>query len=252
MSCIQVAKTASAPFLAGLLSLTWSASARADHVDCRTSDWGCLIYGAWPLTGGPSTGERVVVLGDSLIQLLGSSLLDQLVANGFRAHTNGAGGSSYWHWNNGLVVDHQDIGHIAATHNAEHVVLALGANDAGVLNSGRVTQQTVASQILWGMTRADAASSGCVILVQPAGHGSASYNTAAEQVRNIMLLLKTSRNNALGTTRFVTADWHAQSLGREDWFAGPTNIHHSPEGMLQYRSFITVYLAAARNGSLGC
>jgi hypothetical protein len=238
--------------LAGLLSLTWSAPARAAHVDCRTSAYGCLIYGAWPLTGGPATGERVVVLGDSLIQLLGSTLLDQLVANGFRAHTNGAGGSSYWHWNNGFVVDHQDIGNIAAAHDAEHVVLALGANDASALSSGRVSHQTLANEILWGMTRADAGSSGCVILIQPAGHGTASYNTAAGQVRNIMHLLKTSRNNALGTTRFVTADWHAQSLGHEGWFGGPTDIHHSPEGMLQYRNFITVYLAAARNGSLGC
>jgi hypothetical protein len=239
------------PALAGFVSMTWSVNARAE-VDCRTSPWGCLAFGAWRAERGPAMGERVTVIGDSLVQLLENSLAEQLASNGFHAFTKGAGGSSYWHWNVGLIENNQDIGQIVAANGSKHVVLALGANDARVLASGRVTQQDVANQILWGMTRADDTSSGCVILVEPASHGNAAYNQAAAQVRNVIVYLATVRNNQLGSPHFVLADWHTHSLGHEDWFDGAENIHHTALGKLNYRSFITFMLALARNGQFGC
>jgi len=241
-----------APALAGLISMSWAMDARADHVDCSASPWGCLRFGAWFAERGPAQGERVTVIGDSLVQLLSDALADQLATTGFHAFTYAAGGSSYWHWNVGLIVHGQDIGQIVSANASKHVVLALGANDAGVLASGRVTLNDVANQILWGMTRADDSSSGCVILVQPASHGSAAYNQAAARVRDVITLLVTARNNDLGSKHFVLADWNAYSQGHEDWFDGPQNIHHTETGKLNYRNFITIHLAVAHNGAFGC
>jgi hypothetical protein len=252
MRACRRATSAVVPLLAGIVSMIWTARAEADHIDCGASPWGCLGFGAWIETQGPQDGERVTVFGDSLIQLLEDSLADQLATGGFRAFTYGAGGAAYWHWNNGLIVHGQDMGQLAAANAAEHGVLALGANDARVLASGGVSHSEVADQILWGMTRADSGSSGCVILIQPASHGTASYNQAAAQVRDIHAFLAAVRNNQLGTTRFVTADWHGYSASHEDWFAGPEDIHHTAEGQRNYRNFITLYLALARNGSFGC
>lgn len=213
---------------------------------------GCLAFGAWFSERGPASGERVTVIGDSLVQLLRDALADQLASIGFHAFTRSAGGSAYWHWSVGLVVHGQDIGQIVAANGSKHVVLALGTNDARVLAGGGVTLDDVIAQTLWGMTRADDSSSGCVILVQPASHGPAAYNQAAAQVRDVITFLATARNNQLGSTHFVVADWNAYSQGHEDWFVDPQNVHHSETGKLNYRNFITIYLAVAQNGSFGC
>jgi hypothetical protein len=244
--------SASLAVLTGIAAFTVAGRAAADHVDCANSDWGCLGYGSWPLEGGPAAGQRVTVLGDSLLQNMGSRLLNELVANGFHAFTNGAGGSAYWHWNVGYIVHNQNIRQIITSHGSRHVVLALGANDARVLAGGDVTRDEVADQVLKGMDDADAATPGCVILVQPASHGTGAYNTAAAQVRDVLSWLATIRNNQYGTPHFVLINWHTHSLNHPGWFAGSENIHHSPEGQVAYSNFITWHMAVARNGGFGC
>jgi hypothetical protein len=234
------------------LSLAFALDARADHVDCSQSPWGCLIFGAWRAERGADPHERVTVLGDSLVQLQEDALAEQLASANLHAFTEGAGGAAYWHWNVGLVDHGLDIGDILTRDRAEHVILALGANDARVLASGRVTQSDVAAQIAWGMARADATTNGCIILVEPASHGNAPYNKAASEVRAILRFIAAARNNELGSTHFVTADWDAHARGHEDWFAGPEDIHHTEAGKAAYRSFITFVAAVARNGSFGC
>jgi lysophospholipase L1-like esterase len=222
-----------------------SAAART----CPPSPWDCPWYGAPSYRGATASGERVTVIGDSLIQNLGDLVARDLSTNGFVSYTIGAGGFAYAHWNHGAA-EGLDIGDYVARENADHVVLALGTNDARLL-AGRpgVTHQLVANQVLWGMTRAADESPGCVVLVSPTTRG---YGEVAEQVRAIITWLAAERNAALGTTRFHVADWDAHSAGHEDWFDGTGNVHLTDLGNQMYSNFITLHAALARNGGLGC
>jgi lysophospholipase L1-like esterase len=243
-------RTALVTSLAALLGgLCVGLAPASSALTCPPAPWDCPRLGGWESRGDTASGERVAVIGDSLIQNLRDLVADRLSANGFVSWTFGAGGYGYAHWNHGVPAG-LDIGDYADRENADHVVLALGTNDARLLaGQPGVTHQMVADQILWGMTRADDESPGCVILVSPTTRG---HGTAAEQVRNIVTLLTTARNNQLGTTRFVVADWGAHSTGHEDWFAGAGNVHLSPLGNERYADYITLYAAGARNGSFGC
>jgi lysophospholipase L1-like esterase len=179
-------------------------SPAASAITCPPAPWDCPALGGWESRGDTTSGEHVTVIGDSLIQNQRDVVADRLSANGFVSYTFGAGGYAYAHWNHG-VAQGLDIGDYADRENADHVVIALGTNDGRLLAARPgVTQQLVADQILWGMTRADDESPGCVILVSPS---TRSYPAATQQVRNVITLLTTARNNALGTTRFVVADW---------------------------------------------
>jgi len=250
------------PALAGISATAWAQVASAQA--CASSVWGCLPFDgpADVRVEGPGSGQNVTVIGDSLIDEQDDDVALDLAGWGFRAHTYALGGTSYYHWNNrlprpggGTQTPHQDIGEILTSNASVHAVLALGANDIRRIQNNGATLQDFAGQLLWAMTRADDSSTGCVILVEPAGHSDAGYNAIAQQVRDGIVYLAAARNAQIGATHFVTLDWHAASQSHPEWFKtinGQPDIHHTDVGKQAYRDLITFYVAAARNGSFGC
>ncbi len=248
------------PVLAGISATAWAEVASAQA--CASSVWGCLPFDGPADLRVEGSGQSVSVIGDSLIDEQDDDVALDLAGWGFRAHTYALGGTNYYHWNNrlpravgGTQSPHQDIGEILTSAASVHAVLALDANDIRRIQNNGATLQDFAGQLLWAMTRADDTSTGCVILVEPAGHSDAAYNTIAQQVRDVIVYIAAARNSQMGATHFVTLDWHAASQSHPEWFRtidGQPDIHHTEVGKQAYRDLITFYVAAARNGSFGC
>jgi lysophospholipase L1-like esterase len=220
----------------------WFAPSAA--AECPDPVWGCPDLGYAAHRGRATRGEHVTVVGDSLVQGLGPRLADRLSDAGFVSFTIGASGYAYRHWNAGRA-QRLDIGDYVARERADHVVLALGTNDARVLASrpGAVTAADVAAQVAHGAGQAVAASRGCVILVLPTTRG---HPAEAAAVRGLLTRL------AAGSPRFAVADWGAWSAGHEGWFRGPRDVHFTAAGDVAYAAFLTGYAVRARAGSLGC
>jgi lysophospholipase L1-like esterase len=219
-------------------------SAPAAEAGCPAGPWGCPNQGFAQHRGAAGTGEHVVVVGDSLIQNLGPLLADRLAAAGFVSFTIGARGYAYWHWNN-RVAQGLDIGDYVRREHADHVILALGTNDARILAATppAVTRDDVDAQLRHGAGQALAASRGCVILVAPSRR---SHAPEAVEVGGLM------RRLAATSPRYVVADWGARSAGHGSWFLGPGNVHLSDAGDAAYATWLTRWAEQARGGTLGC
>jgi hypothetical protein len=231
--------------------------APAAEAVCPAGPWECPNQGFAQHRGRPGTGEHVVVVGDSLVQNLGPMLADRLAAAGFVGFTIGARGYAYWHWNHG-VAQGLDIGDYVARERADHVILALGTNDARVLaadavaeehGAGRVTRRDDERQVLQGMNRARESVPGCVVLVLPTTRG---YPRQQRLVRGELAALARGQNLRLGRTRFATVDWDAASHAHPDWFRRPGDVHFSPAGNEHYAAFLAAAADAARSGRYGC
>jgi lysophospholipase L1-like esterase len=238
----RVSRLAGAVVLALVAVGVWRAPA-AEAV-CPAGPWGCPNQGYAQYRGANRSGEHVVVVGDSLVQNAGPAVADRLAGAGFVSFTIGARGYAYWHWNNG-VAQGLDIGDYVSREHADHVVLALGTNDARVLAAkpAALTADDVRAQLRRGTSRALAASRGCVILVSP------SQRSHAPEAREVRALI---RATASTSHRFAVADWGARSAGHEEWFVAPGNVHLSPAGNAAYAGFLTEQAEAARSGALGC
>lgn len=199
--------------------------------------WGCPEYQASAFDGRFSARPSVTVVGDSLIQLLGPRLADELTATGlFWGHTVGVGGSTFFHWNNGL--DGRTLGGWIRRYRPEHAVVALGTNDAGKLGvDRRVTRRAVARQIALGLAGALRATERCVVVVGPSRHNRSPTEAAwvrAELARQVRAAAAEPAGH-----RFAWVDWEARSAAHPDWFLGPaTNPHLTEAGKIAYRDLI--------------
>lgn len=218
-------------------------------------------------TTGTSSQQRVQVIGDSITVGWFSDgtsyqkLANQLAGQGLRARVQASPGSTYWHWNNRRIPKQgggywpQDLFDLPAALGATHTVLALGTNDSTAYAMGLMNHDELANGILWGMTRAMSGTSRCVILVTPSTHQVAAnlpnYGAAAVETANIMRFLAAVKNSQLGRTRFVVADWQAQS-SNQPWYDAQFSPHYNTTGYANFRNFITWYSVLAKNGNLGC
>ncbi|ADB52269.1 hypothetical protein Cwoe_3852 [Conexibacter woesei DSM 14684] len=210
--------------------------------------WGCPAFGAWKADGIFNWRPSVTVIGDSLIQGLRSDLANQLTSTQmFWGHTFGVGGSSFFHWNNGL--DGKETGGWIGEHDPKHSVLALGTNDAAKLGTGAVTRREVTDQIAWAMERAWQETQRCVIVIGPSRHNASP--TMAQYVRGEMAFYVWTRfGSKPAGHRFVWFDWDAHSAAHPEWFLGPNDPHMTTAGKQAYRDAIT-YVAAATDVN-GC
>jgi len=210
------------------------------------------VSAVWPTwTGSGGSGSNTVVVGDSLIDEQHDQVLWALASNGNRSYVTASSGSSYYPWNNRITgQNHWDLGDIPWVWGSRTTVLALGTNDARLLAQGSISLAEESDQIKWGVTRAVAGTTGCVILVQPSSHafgGLPNYPAQAQNVRNLQAQWANAANASAGRVRVRLIDWNAQSAGHADWFESATNIHHSATGEAQYRNFILWYANGWRN-----
>jgi hypothetical protein len=211
--------------------------------------WGCPAFGAGKYDGLFNWRPSVTVIGDSLIQNLGSSLANQLTSTQqFWGHTTGIGGSSFFHWNN--EIDGRDLFGWVDEFDPKHSVIALGTNDASKLGSdSRVSRADIAAQIGWGMERAWQGTQRCVIVVGPSRH-NASPSSAAYVRERMAFYVWTRYAEKPAGHRFVWFDWDAHSASHPEWFNGPNDPHMTPSGKSAYIAAIT-YVAAATDYT-GC
>lgn len=232
--------------------------------------------GDWRQSAANGSGDKVLLVGDSILGAYGLSsdpsdgpvLAAAVMANaGVRARVFTSVGSMFEHWTRGLILSngHSQSGPITGGSIAtlsqgqnpptKHVVLALGTNDATRVYQGARTPQQITDQVLLAMNQALISSTGCTIMILPAIHGFDVVNPHIAQVRDIIRLVAAIKNNELGRTRVVTADFHQLWVdnGRPaSWFQGPGDPHLSATGYGRYLDVISLMTTFAQNGALGC
>ena len=233
----------------------------------------------WPrVAASAGSGERVVLVGDSILaafELPPGSLgttgapfaAARVAQNGMRASADTSVGSTFEHWNRGLIrrdavdsgpITNQTIADLNALNQpVAHTVVALGTNDAALIANGTRTLQQVADQILASMNQALFTSTGCLIMVMPAVHTFTQWNDDLVDVRNAIRFVARAKNNELGQNRVHVADFHqvwVDAGSPESWFQGNTgqDPHLTGDGYGRYLDLVFLSTAAAKNGSLGC
>jgi hypothetical protein len=236
-----------------------------------------ISCGAWRHSSAAGSGEKVLVVGDSILAAYGlprgvddtngAILTSARVAqNGLAVRTYTSTGSMFEHWNTGLILASDDPSrpitgdNIALLNKGQnpptsHVVVALGTNDATRIYQGHRTRRQVAEQALTSISLALISSTECTIMVLPAIHGYVAVDPVIADVRDDVRFIAAVKNWELGRSRVVVADfqqlWVAN--GRpESWFQGPQDPHTSATGYSRYLDLITLFTAFAKNGTLGC
>ncbi len=221
------------------------------------------------------SGDKVLIVGDSILGLYPTQPANtgaifaaaRVAQNGLNVRAYTSVGSMFEHWSKGLILNSgtnqagsitgQNVASLNAgqTPPTKHVVLALGTNDATRVTQNIRTGQQVTDQVLASMNQALFTSTGCLIMVKPAVHYGSSINQNIVLVRNIIDLVATYKNNELGRTRVVVADFQklwTDNGSPANWFQGATNPHLTNAGFGHYLDLIAWYTALAKNGSLGC
>jgi hypothetical protein len=209
--------------------------------------WG-LFPGA---TGSNATGSTpgVVVLGDSLVWGADVQTLADMIRfwRGTSAVVAAAGGASWAHFNKATLIGPSGLGTIQNYADFFHpriLVIALGSNDARII-TGEVNDpygyrvNEYKDQAFWGTVGA-LNSSQCVVLINVADHWSAAASSQVIAEVNTGLA-----NLDAASDRILTFDWNAFSAPHPEWFASPTDIHHTPDGQAAYRNFINDAIATA-------
>ena len=112
-------------------------------------------------------------------------------------------------------------------------IVALGSNDARILTAS--PSQYSADDNFWkvlDIVNRTRAQSRCVLLTTVADHWSAASSASVNAVNGNMHWAD------LNMSGVYIADWRNYSAGHADWFNGPTDIHHSNVGKLQYAAYI--------------
>lgn len=220
--------------------------------DTSKPGWG-LFPGA---VGSNDTGlsPGVLVVGDSLV----FNLDVQQLANAIRffrrtdAFVAAAGGASMAHFNKETLIGAAGLSTIQQYEDffaaVRITVIALGSNDARIITGergqdGAYTLDEFAGQAEIAVS-AGLTHSQCVILVNVANHWSIAAPDVVDQINATLAQLGT------GDAHVRSADWNAFSATHPEWFASPTDIHHSEAGKIAYRDFINNAVAAAM--ATGC
>lgn len=224
---------------------------------CIPDDTSKPGWGLFPgQTGSNDTGSSpgVLVFGDSLV--FGVDV--QTMANAIRffrgtdAFVAAAGGASMAHFNKPSLIQASGLSTIQQYEeffgSARVTVIALGSNDARII-TGELDEATgytldeFAQQAQIAVT-SGLAHSQCVVLVNVANHWSLAAPDVVNEINAALGALGT------GDPRVRTVDWNAFSSPHPEWFAAPTDIHHSEAGKIAYRDFINNAVAAAM--AAGC
>jgi hypothetical protein len=201
--------------------------------------------------GSNDSGEPppVLILGDSLVFNLDVNVM----ANAIRfflardAVVAAASGASVPHFNEAELIRPAGIStleaYVAFLADVGVTVLALGSNDARIITRERTQRggysiDEFAHQLHVAVMTARARSR-CVVLVNMANHWDAAAPEVVDQVNAVLGCENTA------TTRVRIADWASASAPHPEWFASPTDIHHSEAGKLAYRDFLRDAVDAA-------
>jgi len=220
--------------------------------DTSKPGWG-LFPGA---TGSNDTGGSpgIVVVGDSLV--FGVDV--QTLANAIRffrgtdSFVAAAGGASMAHFNKPTLIGAAGLSTIQQYEDffgtVRITVVALGSNDARIITGERgqsdgYTLDEFAQQAELAVS-SGLSHSQCVVLVNVANHWDIAAPDIVDQINATLAELGT------GDSRVRTADWNAFSAPHPEWFASPTDIHHSDAGKIAYRDFINNAVASAM--ATGC
>ena len=216
--------------------------------DTSKAGWG-LFPGA---VGSNDTGSSpgVLVVGDSLVFGVGV----QTVANTLRffggtdAVVAAAGGASMAHFNKESLISAAGLSTIQQYENflgdIRVTVVALGSNDARIITGERGQMDGYTLEEFRGQAEL-AVSSGlshsrCVVLVNVANHW---LDAAAPDV--IDAINAVLGELGAGGPQVRTVDWNAFSAPHPEWFASPTDIHHTDAGKQAYNGFINDAVGAA-------
>lgn len=218
----------------GLVATTTPSGATA------AAPFGVLVNGTGTTYGN---GTWTLMIGDSLTYNVGNQpFADYLKgSNGRSTFVASSAGSSFPNWvtpgwldnpaypspNLASLQDYQNLLHPRIT------IIALGSNDARIM-TGSPSQYSSTDQfwkVLDAVNKAKVYSK-CVLLTTVANHWSAASTANVNAVNNNIAW---ADNNVAGV---YVADWHGYSAGHSDWFASPTDIHHSAAGKLKYAEYI--------------
>lgn len=200
-------------------------------------------------TNDSGTAPSTFVVGDSLLVGVDVMVMSNAIRffHGTSTVTVAAPGASLAHFNKDSLIRPSGLHSIDQYEKlfgtVRITVLALGSNDARIITSeaGQATGYTVeefAHQVGVAVDTA-LAHSQCVILVNVANHWNMVTLEIANQVNDVI------RCAATGNPRVRAVDWNSASVARPEWFASPTDIHHSEAGKTAYRDFITNAVGAA-------
>jgi hypothetical protein len=220
--------------------------------DTSKPGWGLFPGSVGSNDTGSSPG--VLVVGDSLT----FNLDVQQLANAIRFFRGtdvvvaAAGGASMAHFNKASLIGDAGLSTIQQYEDffgsVRITVIALGSNDARIITGergqdGAYTLDELAGQAQIAVSAA-LSHSQCAILVNVANHWSIAAPDVVDQIN------ATITEVASGDPRIRTSDWNAFSAPHPEWFASPTDIHHSDAGKIAYRDFINNAIAAAM--ATGC
>jgi hypothetical protein len=220
--------------------------------DTSKPGWGLFPGQAGSNDTGSSPG--VVVVGDSLV----FNLDVQTVANAIRffrgtdSFVAAAGGASMAHFNKASLIGSAGLSTIQQYEDffgsVRITVVALGSNDARIITGERgqsdgYTLDEFAQQAQIAVS-SGLSHSQCVVLVNVANHWDVAAPDVVDQINSAL------GNLGSGDPRVRTVDWNSFSAPHPEWFASPTDIHHSEAGKTAYRDFINDAVAAAM--SAGC
>jgi hypothetical protein len=209
--------------------------------DTTKSGWGVFPGVVGVNDSGSAPG--VFVVGDSLVVGVDPPTLANAIRffHGTDGIVAAAGGASAAHFNKTSLISPAQLSTIEQYEvffgMLRITVLALGSNDARIATSERdqTGGYSVAEFGHQVAVAVDAARlhSRCVLLVNVANHWSLAAPDIVDQVNGVLRCAETS------DLRVRTLDWNAYSAPHPDWFADPTDIHHSAAGKDAYRDFIT-------------
>lgn len=207
--------------------------------------------GAWTLPFGGafasnSTGATpgMLVVGDSLVQFGGAQAHADTMRwiTGKSTVAAAAGGASYSHWIRDNLMQGTGLSTLQGYVNffkPRMTVIALGTNDARILNEDpNYTATDVENSIVMAVAAARTQSK-CVMLINV--HTQANFAGKVPTVN-----AKLSQVAARYTDNSVrVANWNG-TINGQAWYDND-NVHHNTTGQEQYRSFI----ANSANGALG-
>lgn len=219
---------------------------------CIPDDTSKPGWGLFPgQTGANDSGSSpgVVVVGDSLVFGLDVQVLANAIRffRGTDSFVAAAGGASMAHFNKASLIGSAGLSTIQQYEDffgsVRVTVVALGSNDARIITGERgqadgYTLDEFAQQAEIAVS-AGLSHSQCVVLINVANHWEIAAPDVVDQINTTLGDLGT------GDPRVRTADWNAFSAPHPEFFASPTDIHHSEAGKIAYRDFINNAVAAA-------
>lgn len=219
---------------------------------CIPDDTSKPGWGLFPgQTGANDTGSApgVLVVGDSLVFGLDVQVLANAIRffRGTDAFVAAAGGASMAHFNKESLIGAAGLSTIQQYEDlfgtVRITVVALGSNDARIITGergqvGGYTLGELAQQAEIAVS-SGLSHSQCVVLVNVANHWEIAAPDVVDEINRVLGELGT------GDPRVRTADWNSFSAPHPEWFASPTDIHHSEAGKIAYRDFINNAIAAA-------